>query len=254
MRPSLVFVLAASFLVTSGCATRGQIRQAIHDDPNLVFDAIAQNPEQFMTVVQKASLDARRRAVERELDADFKNPKHPRIDLHRAIRGNVAAPITLVEYSDFQCPFCKQGFDNVEILRHKYGDKMRILYKHLPLSMHPMALPAAKYFEAIALEDPAKAYEFHDIVFRDQDDLVQKKEAFLKETVAQLGLDENRVAKDAESDEVKSRIEEDTDEARSFGITGTPGFLINGVVVAGAQPAEQMESIIDRWLAQAPSK
>ena len=255
MRSSLTAaVLSSSFLLLTGCATRAQVRQAIHDDPSLVFDAISQEPEKFMTVVQQASIEARKRSAARQLDEEFKNPRVPKIDSSRAIRGNPAAPITLVEYSDFQCPFCKQGFDNVEILRAKYGDKMRVVYKHLPLSMHPMAMPAARYFEAIALQDAKKAYEFHDIVFSNQDDLIQQKEAFLKSTVKKLGLDEKKISSDAESDVVKNRIDADTQEANNFGINGTPGFLINGVVVAGAQPAPQMEAIVDRWLAQIPAK
>ena len=156
------------------------------------------------------------------------------------------AKITIVEYSDFQCPFCSRGYDTMKALEQKYGDKIRVIYKHLPLEMHPQAMPAAQYFEAIALQDHGKAQKFHDMVFENQQELNEKKEKFLDEAAKKVGADLAKVKKDIKTDAVNDRIKKDMAEAQKFGFSGTPGFLVNGIAVRGAVPPQHFESIIER--------
>src|SRR5690606_14951673 len=126
----------------------------------------------------------------------------------------------------------------------KYGDKLAVVFKHLPLSFHPMAMPAAQRFEAIALQSPKLAWKFHDEVFGNQGRLGKEGEKFLDETARKVGANMSRMKSDMNSDKVKQIIAADMQEAASLGIRGTPGFLINGVVVHGALPASQFEDII----------
>jgi protein-disulfide isomerase len=112
-----------------------------------------------------------------------------------------------------------------------------------------MAMPAAKYFEAIARQDPAKAYKFHDLVFENQAELNAKKEAFLKESAKKAGADMKKLEKDLADSSLMDRINKDTAEAQKFGISGTPGFIINGVSLKGAYPFPEFKNIIDKHLA-----
>ncbi len=222
------------------------------DDPSIMFDVIEKNPEKFMSVVKKASVNAQQAAAEREMEENFTNPLQPLIDPSRAVRGKADAPITIVEFTDFQCPYCERGFQTMEEVHKNYGDKIRFVIKHFPLSFHAMALPAAKYFEAIALQDPAKAYKFHDQIFLDQRKLSEQKEAFLIKIAKNVGADMARLKKDLESDAVKQRIEADQAEAKKFGVNGTPGFLVNGIKLKGAVPYEDFAAVINRLLGSCP--
>ena len=129
-------------------------------------------------------------------------------------------------------------------LMDKYPGKIRFIYKHLPLSFHEQAMPAAQYYEAVRLQDEKKAFAFHDEIFKNQAKLKNGK-AFLDATAKKVGADMARLKKDVESEAVKNRIEADIKEAGSFGMQGTPGFLLNGVPVRGAYPAEYFVSLID---------
>jgi protein-disulfide isomerase len=128
-------------------------------------------------------------------------------------------------------------------LMKKYEGKIRFAYKHLPLSFHPQAMPASQYYEAIRLQSPEKAWEFHDRIYKDQRKL-QNGEAFLKAVAKELKVDMGKLAKDVKSEAVQKRIDADMAEAAKFGFQGTPGFLLNGVPVKGAYPTAHFDGII----------
>ncbi len=188
-------------------------------------------------------------AEERKLNDDLASPKQPELSKKRAFWGERNAQIIVVEYSDFECPFCKRGWETVEALKKKHGKKLGFQFKHLPLPFHSMAMPTAKYFEAIAMQSSKKAYDFHDRIFRQQELLGSQKEKFLEDTAKAVGANMAKLKKDLDSPEVKSRIEADMAEAKAFGFSGTPGFLVSGVRVAGAYPVEHFDKIIERRLA-----
>jgi protein-disulfide isomerase len=251
----LAFTVTAAVLVT-GCTSKQQLEKTLSDNPDILFEVIKKHPKEFVTVVNEAVRKAQETAREDEakeeqtrMDEEFKNPKKPVIEDNRVIFGNKDAPVTIVEYSDFQCPYCGRGYSTVKEIEKTYGDKVRIVFKHLPLDFHPMAMPAAKYFEAVALQDPKKAEKFHDEVFSHQTNLNQEGEKFLKATVKKVGANLAKVEKDMNSEPVQKRIQTDMEEAKKFEFTGTPGFLINGVSLRGAYPAPEFKKIIDRQLA-----
>lgn len=252
----LVALMAVLGFIITGCAPSSkQLKETIEKDPSIVFAAIEKDPEKFIEIVNKAAREAQAKVAQKQAgeettkrDEEFKNPLKPEIDDARAIWGPKDAPITLVEYSDFQCPYCSRGFQTVEEVKKAYAGKVRFIFKHLPLDFHPMAMPAAKYFEAIARQSPEKAYKFHDMVFSNQGDLGTKKEAFLKETAKKIGADMKKLDKDLADTKLMDRIQKDTEEAKKFGISGTPGFIINGVSLKGAYPFPEFKTIIDRQL------
>src|SRR5690606_24383889 len=130
--------------------------------------------------------------------------------------------IQIVEYSDFECPYCSRGYQTVKQLLKDYEGKIEFVYKHLPLSFHPQAMIASQYYEAIRLQSEDKAIKFHDEIFENQTKLRQG-ETFLKSIAKKVGANMTKLAKDINSDEVKNRIKEDEAEAAKFGFQGTPG-------------------------------
>ena len=131
----------------------------------------------------------------------------------------------------------------------EYPNDVKIVFKHLPLDFHPKALPAAKMFEAIALQDHAKAEKFHDLVFENQGELQAKGENLFKELTKKVGADLNKVQAAMKDEKITKRITTDMEEARKFNFSGTPGYLINGVSLKGAYPFAAFKEIIDRHLA-----
>lgn len=227
--------------------TEAQIKKALEKNPNLILDVLRSHKKEFIQTWQEAYMEEKERAQreqeEMELNEAFKKPFKPELDAKAHVRGSAEAKYTLVEYSDFQCPYCGRGFMTVEALRKKYGADLRFIYKNKPLPMHPMAMPAAQYFEAAALQSVDKAYALHDKLFENQNSL---SEDFIKKSAKEVGLDVDKLEKDSKSAEVKNKIEADSKEADSFEFTGTPGFLINGIPVRGAYPPERFDKIIER--------
>lgn len=249
-----LFLVLLSVAALSSCTSDEKLKQqmskVLKEDPKILTEAIEKHPAEFITALQNAAKNAqeemgkkREEEEKKKLEESFDKPLQAEIRSDEAIRGPKDAPLTLVEYSDFECPFCSRGFETVMQLMKKYEGKIRFIYKHLPLSFHEQAMPASQYYEAIRLQDEKKAFAFHDEIFKNQAKLKNGK-AFLDATAKKVGADMAKLKKDIDSDAVRNRIEADIKEAGSFGMQGTPGFLLNGVPVRGAYPAEYFDSLI----------
>jgi protein-disulfide isomerase len=228
--------------------TGAELKKALQENPDILLEAIRSNKSAIFTVISQAAMEEQARMKKEAADAEakaledsFKNPLKPAIGAATRTRGEKGAKYTLVEYSDFQCPYCTRGYQTVEELRKKYGKDMLFVFKHLPLPFHANAMPAAQWMEAASMQSAEKAWKFHDAMFTNQDKLGVE---FFKATAGELGLDVAKCEKDAESQGVKDIIAADMAEAGKFGFSGTPGFLINGVPVRGAYPPEYFEEVI----------
>ena len=184
-----------------GCSpSKDGLKKMMEENPEIIFNAIEKNPKAFIDTVNKAATNARReaqedaqKAEEDRIEEEFKNPKKPEVNEKRVTFGPKSAPITIVEYSDFECPYCERGYKTVKEVQKEYGDKVRVVYKHLPLDFHPMAEPAAKYFEAISLQSHSKAEKFHDLIFENQNELKRKKEGYLQEAAKKAGANMSKL-------------------------------------------------------------
>jgi protein-disulfide isomerase len=156
------------------------------------------------------------------------------------VMGNPEAKLAIVAFSDFQCPFCSRVTSTLEEIAREYGDDVRIVFKHLPLSMHPKA-PAA-HAAAEAAHRQGKFWEMHDLIFGDQRGM--SPERYL-EYAQRIGLDIERFKRDIESDDVKRKIDSDVAEATRLSVTSTPGFFVNGRYLRGAQPFAAFKALID---------
>lgn len=160
-------------------------------------------------------------------------------------KGNAKAKLAIVEFSDFQCPFCRRVNPTLAQIEKEYGDKVRIVFKHLPLEMHPKAPAAHAAAEAAHQQD--KFWEMHDLIFNNQESMSPEKYV---EYAQRLGLDVERFKRDVASAQVKARIDADQQEAGRLGVTGTPSFFVNGRFLSGAQPFPAFKSLIDQELGQ----
>jgi protein-disulfide isomerase len=160
--------------------------------------------------------------------------------------GSASAPVTIVEFGDFQCPFCRAAEDSLEQVRQQYGDKIRLVYLDFPLGFHPHSMDAAR--AARCASDQDKFWQFHDALFHDQKKL---DPASLKQTAVKLGLDGNKFNRCFASGQHDAGIRQDVAEGNSLGVTGTPTFFINGRQLVGAQPPPKFDEVIDEELARA---
>jgi protein-disulfide isomerase len=162
------------------------------------------------------------------------------------VKGPALAPVTVVLFSDFQCPFCSKVGPNLKQIERAYGEKVRIVWKHLPLAFHASALPAAKAAEAARTQ--GKFWEMHDRLFAGQQAL---SEASYLQHAKELGLDVGRFRRDMASDATAKRVGDDQQLAASVGASGTPTLFVNCRKVVGAQPFEAFKAIIDDELGKA---
>jgi protein-disulfide isomerase len=190
-----------------------------------------------------------KRVVEQQqaqMEEYFKKPIQ--VDVGKSpVKGPASAKVTIVEFSDFQCPYCEKGKNIMDQVSKAYPNDVKIAFKNLPLAFHKEAKPAAK--AALAAGKQGKFWEMHDALFDDQQNLGA---AMYEQKAKDLGLDVAKFKADMNSAEIDAQIEDDTKLAEKLGIQGTPGFIVNGVPVKGAYPFEHFKQIIDRWLAQAP--
>ena len=169
------------------------------------------------------------------------------------ILGKDSAIITVVEFSDFQCPFCKRGADTVKKLQEKYPNDVKVAFKHYPLPFHKQAVPAHK--AAIAAKKQGKFWEMHDFFFNNQKSLKGKSDAQIKEWAAgqakELGMDVAKFKKDFDDPATQKQIDQDMALGKEVAVRGTPHFFVNGERVKGAKPLPAFESIVKEQLKEA---
>lgn len=175
----------------------------------------------------------------------------PRYDLEIAlddpVLGNPNAPVTLVEFSDFQCPFCARVRPTLKRLHEAYGDRVRIVWKDFPLtSIHPQAFKAAEAGQCA--REQGKFWEYHDRLFDNQQALEPE---FLKRYAADTGLDAAKFSACLETAKYAARVQAQMGVGNSLGVSSTPSVFINGRLLNGAQPYEAFSAIIDEELERA---
>ncbi len=197
----------------------------------------------FQKQQQKAQAD-RAKQEEQSLEDQFKNPI--KVDVGSApTKGPQDAKITVVEFSDFECPFCSRGAATVEEILKAYPKDVKVAFKNLPLPFHKNAKPAA--LAALAAGKQGKFWEMHDKLFANQKGL---GEELYVSTAKELGLNVDKFKKDMADPALSKQVDDDAKEAGKIGISGTPGFVVNGVLVKGAYPLSHFQTIIDRQLKQ----
>ncbi len=247
MRKIILMLVSVLFLTACAqTASREQVAQALRDNPQMVFDALKRDKSQLMDLLDQAV--AEREDLERK-NAQLRalaDPFKPELGPGRIFLGAADAPVTIVEYSDFQCGYCAQGQATMLELLRRHPGQVRVFFKHFPA--RPGSLEPAVVFEALALQKPEAAWRFADLAFANQRALADGSGRGLAALIASLDqsfkIDAARLKKDMASPALRARIEADVAEAKRFGVEGTPTFLVNGVPVRGAAPVEEFEELL----------
>ena len=155
-------------------------------------------------------------------------------------KGNMDAKIVMIEYSDFQCPYCGAAYPTVKQVVEKYGDKIKFQYRHFPLPSHGFAQKAAEASECAA--DQGKFWELHDKMFDNQQRL---DTGSLKNYARTVGLNSTAFDNCVDSGVMSSRVSFDKSDGQTAGVSGTPTFFINGKKLVGSQPYSAFESAIE---------
>jgi len=175
-------------------------------------------------------------------------PTRQNIDLDDdPVLGDPKAPVTIVSFEDYQCPFCKRSFDQTfPLLKKEYIDtgKVKYVYRDFPLSFHPQAQAAAEAGECA--DDQGKFWEYHDALFQNQQSL---SSALYSQLAGQLGLDVEEFDQCLQSGKFTQEVQNDFAYGSSVGVSGTPTFFINGIKLVGAQPYQAFKQVIDAELA-----
>jgi protein-disulfide isomerase len=158
-------------------------------------------------------------------------------------KGPSNAPVEIVEFSDFQCPYCLAANPTVKRVLDSYGERVRFVYRNYPLPNHPQARPAAEAAQCANAQ--GRFWPYHDRLFADPSKL---SDADLKRAAAELGLDTARFNACLDSHQFKGVVDTDLQAGQDAGVTGTPAFFINGRELTGAQPFETFQRIIEEEL------
>ncbi|HEY3571604.1 MAG TPA: thioredoxin domain-containing protein [Thermoanaerobaculia bacterium] len=164
-------------------------------------------------------------------------------------KGPENAPVTIVEFSDFQCPFCSRLTPTLKQVEEKYGNKVRVVFRQYPLPFHQNAQKAAE--ASLCAADQGKFWELHDAMFGNQGELGVDQ---LKAKAASLGLNADKFNKCLDSGEKNAAIQADIKAGSAAGVSGTPAMFINGRFISGAVPFDQITTVIDDELKRAGQK
>lgn len=160
--------------------------------------------------------------------------------------GKKGAKVTIVEFSDFQCPFCARGAETVHEIAKKYGNKVVIGFRHFPLPMHKEARPASEASMCMNEQGTDKFWKFHDKVFKNQKSL---DDASLEKFAKESGANIEKFKECYSSKKYAKAVQDDMEYGEKIGVRSTPTFFVNGQIVNGAVPLEQFSEMIDEELA-----
>jgi len=189
---------------------------------------------------QKAYFDAlwKKHNVELKLE-----PFRVEVAAEGPAKGPAGAPVTIVEFSDFQCPWCSRLTSTLEQVKAKYGDKVRIVFRQFPLDIHENAQKAAE--AALCASEQGKFWELHDYMFQNQGALGVPQ---LKSKAAELGLNASTFNQCLDSGKTAKAVEADMKAGAAVGVSTTPSFFVNGRSLVGGLPLEQITTVIDEEL------
>ena len=217
------------------------------------------NPEIKVRIVEYLTVEAKKVAVEKwvaektkktPIEVYIQKPTLPVFEVNvgdAPTKGGSDAKVTIVEFSDFQCPFCSKGAQVLADLDKKYGNKIKIAFKHFPLPFHAQARIAAEASLCGKEQDIKIFWKMHDAMFADQSKLDKDN---LIATAKKAGAKEAEFKTCLESGKYKAKVDADVAEGTALGLKSTPTFYVNGKLISGAQPLEVFSEVIDTELAK----
>lgn len=206
---------------------------------------VSRNSEEIQAELKRLDMEKMAKAAETKKTLEQATANLP-------FRGQPEAPVTIVEYSDFQCPYCARGAVTVHQILEKYPNDVKFVFQHFPLEFHPWAKPAAIAATCAANQKPEAFWTLHDKYFAEQkaitpDNVLEKSKEYLAGTGVDMA-EWSQCAEDKESEAYKAvtaTVETEMATGKRLGVTGTPGFFVNGQFLSGAQPITAFEPLIE---------
>ena len=244
LRLWLIATVLTFCFTLGGCSQAGESGNTVKvssDFERRVIQVIRDNPEAILESVQvyqqqqQQNLQSSRQTFLEQMKTD------PEAIIGSSpTTGASDREIVLVEFSDFQCPFCARAHETVKQFMDKHGGQVTLVYKHLPLSqIHPEAVPSAK--ASWAAQQQGKFWEYQDALFAQQEQL---GEDLYVEIAQDLNLDLEQFNRDRQSAAAQAAIQKDLELAQALGLSGTPFFVMNGETFSGAVELSKMEEVL----------
>ncbi|MDH5511418.1 MAG: DsbA family protein [Nitrospinota bacterium] len=249
---SLFSVLLLSLAIT-GISPAPASAMDQQEVEKIIQEYIRNHPEEVAAAMQKFQVEQRRAQEEAELKQALANRVEAPVG-DSPTQGPANAPLTIVEFSDFQCPYCANSVGTIHTLMQKYAGKVRLVFKHTPLPFHDKAPAAHK--ASMAANEQGKFWEFRQILMATQKDWEKEENGKAKfiTYAKQLGMDAARFEKDMDNPKYQSALEEDMALAKKLGVRGTPTYFLNGARVVGARGLDYFEKVISQVANDAAGK
>lgn len=240
-------ILSCSIAHGQEAVQKEQIAGILKAHPEIVLNILKNHGDELLTIIQEASDERRKQALLRQWDKDAVVAKSI-ATANRPCSGLSSAPVTIVEYTDFSCVYCRKvGITVAQILREN-PEKVRLVVKLAGKT--PSSNLAAEWFNAAYRLDATKSWVFYNLLFSKQTQLEEEGVDLLRKTAAQAGFDITLLEKKllAEKNAITAMMKEDAEEAERLGFSGTPYFLVNNLVVRGAIPKSHFEAAMEKAL------
>ncbi len=243
--------------ITSGIKISKEKIDAFVKEKNIpkehLNDQMKQRIQQYLLIEEKKiAIDTwlAKKTKKTPVEIYFKEPTRPMFNVTAGdapFMGAADAKVEIVEFSDFQCPFCSKGAGVVHDLKKKYGNKVKVVFKNFPLPFHNHAKKAAEAGLCVHEQDKAKFWTMHDAMFADQTKL--DREGLVNSAKA-LKIDVDKFTKCLDSGKFTAKVESTMEEGKTIGVKSTPTFFVNGMMINGAHPVEVFSELIDQELAK----
>ncbi|MCC8193847.1 MAG: thioredoxin domain-containing protein [Deltaproteobacteria bacterium] len=231
---------------------REALRTVLREHPEIVLDVLREHSIDVLEIAQKGSQERQFKATRAQWQEDMK--KQLQIDYDRPILGNPKAPVTIVAYSDYTCPYCADAAETIHQVMAARKNVVRFLFKNYPRRDQPLARLASEYVTAAFVLDEEKGWAYHDIVFANQMRLLKEGEGFLRSEALALGFNLQKLGAEAKGRTVKNIIDGDILEAQENGVPGTPFHMVNNLSVRGGLPLPAFLEAVDTALAAREGK
>lgn len=220
------------------------LREVLRENPGIVMEVLRDNSVEVLEIAQQGSQLMQLRSLRSRWEGELKAPAK-KVDFNRPVKGNADAPVTIVAYSDYTCPYCATASHVIGQVLAVRADDARFIFKNLPSKSSPLARLAAEYVTAAFLQDEAKGWALHDTIFENQTRFLDEGEGFLRTTALSVGLNLQKLSTDIKGKAVRTIIDEDMLEAKEVKATGTPFHLVNNLSIPGAVPLPYFLEAVD---------
>lgn len=239
--------LAAESAPLTEATLRESVRELFRRYPELVLDVLREHSVEVLEIAQKGSQERQHKAMRAQWQEDLRTPK--KVSHNRPVRGKASAPVTIVAYSDYTCPYCADAAETMQQVLAARKDSARFIFKNFPRRDQPLARLAAEYVTAAFILDESKGWAYHDAVFANQMRLLKEGEGFLRSEALALGYNLQKLGAEVKGKRVKAIIDEDIAEATNNKVPGTPFHLVDALTVRGGQPLPAFLEAVDTALA-----